>query len=76
MKLLLERGADVNIVDDEGRTALMYAAEGKYVDAIPLLIHAQADFYTRNREGRTALDIATKAGRKYAVEILKAAMQK
>jgi ankyrin repeat protein len=38
VNLLLEHRADVNLKDNRGRTALMYATESQYVDAIPLLL--------------------------------------
>jgi len=37
VKLLLECGADVNIQDDDGSTALMCAAEHGYIDIVNLL---------------------------------------
>lgn len=37
VKLLLENGADINIQDDDGSTALMCAAEHGYLDIVNLL---------------------------------------
>lgn len=42
VQALLEQGADVNLQDDEGSTALMCAGEHGHADIVKLLL-AQAD---------------------------------
>jgi len=37
VRLLLERGADVEAKDNDGKTALQYAAEGGYDEIMKLL---------------------------------------
>ena len=59
MRDLLDRGAAVNMRNDAGATALMWAAAD--VDKTRLLIDRGADLHARSDDGRTALMIA--AGR-------------
>jgi len=54
---LIELGADVNALTDEGWTALMFAARDNG-DAIPVLLENGADAELENSEGRSAFDIA------------------
>lgn len=42
VQLLLESGADINIQDEDGSTALMCAAEHGYIDIVKILL-AQPD---------------------------------
>jgi ankyrin repeat protein len=73
--LLIRYEADVTVTDNQGRTALMHAASGKYVDAIPQLLAAGADLYARDNEGKTAFDIAKRSKNEVAEELLSAAMR-
>ena len=49
MSTLLDRGADVNILDNEGNSALFYAAMDESCETAHLLIDANADVNTMNR---------------------------
>jgi uncharacterized protein len=56
---LIEKGLDVNGVDDNGWTALMHAANLGFSDiAIRLVDEYKADVTLKNNDGKTALDIA------------------
>ena len=55
VKLLIQRGANVNEQDIDGRTALMYASNKVMVKA---LLDAGADKTIRSKDGKTALDFA------------------
>ncbi|MBR4508599.1 MAG: ankyrin repeat domain-containing protein [Elusimicrobiaceae bacterium] len=55
VKLLIAKGADVNIKDDYGRTPIFNASEEK----VKLLIAAGADVNVRDVSGMTPLDYAT-----------------
>lgn len=55
MRLLLERGAQVNGRDGEGCTALMKAAAVGWLDGVELLLAAGADVTMRNEQGWSAL---------------------
>jgi ankyrin repeat protein len=70
VQVLIARGAKVDQVDNKRRTALMYAAMGKYVDAIPHLLAAGADRFARDVDGRTALDLARQSKNEVAVQLL------
>jgi uncharacterized protein len=43
VKLLLEKGADVNIKANDGTAALIMASENRYTEIVKLLLAAKAD---------------------------------
>jgi uncharacterized protein len=59
-RLLIQRGADVNHVDKLGMTPLLYAASIDFGDSamIDLLLKSGARLDARNKDGKTALDLA------------------
>ena len=69
---ILERGADVNEIDDRGRTALYEASKEGHLDILEALIKAGADVdqVPEDRNGKTALHIASFKGRTNIVESL------
>jgi ankyrin repeat protein len=58
IRLLLEKGADINARDDYGHTALMWAAKGGKKDVVKFLLEKGADAGLRDKEGKMALDVA------------------
>jgi ankyrin repeat protein len=62
VRILLERGAAVNVQDDFGKTALMFAAEKDDADIIKLLLRHGADVSARTVKGATAADLARAHG--------------
>jgi ankyrin repeat protein len=58
-KMLIATGADVNVRDLDGRTALMMSAKNDYTEIAQLLITAGADVNARDDDGETALMWAT-----------------
>ena len=56
---LLECGADLKVVDSDGRTALHLASEQGHLDIVSLLVNsACADVNARNSSGQKAVDVA------------------
>ena len=71
VRLLLELGADPNLQDGEGRTALhLVCARGTGSDTVRALIKAGADPDARDHEGRTPLDCAASAMGRTAFQAL------
>ncbi|MGI9500629.1 MAG: ankyrin repeat domain-containing protein [Geminicoccaceae bacterium] len=58
MALLLSRGAEIDRLDDRGRSALMIAAERSHPEIVRYLIEAGADPKLEDKEGMRALDLA------------------
>ena len=58
MMLLLDSGADPNLQDNSGDSALHYAARTGKLEAIPILIEGGADVNLQNNQGQTPLDVA------------------
>ena len=63
-KALIERGANVNVVDKQGMTPLLWAASMDFGDPamIELLLKSGAKADAKNKDGLTALDLARKYG--------------
>ena len=58
LNLLLERGAVLDDADNRGRTALMTAAAQGHAGIVTRLLAAGADATLRDRQGKTARDLA------------------
>lgn len=58
IKPLVDAGSDVNVVEENGYSALMLAAENGKSDMVTMLLEARADYALKNNKGRTASDIA------------------
>jgi ankyrin repeat protein len=71
LRLLPE--SEVNARDRLGNTALIYAAAGGHAEVLRLLLREGADASLKNGAGLSALERATNAGRRDAVEVLRAA---
>lgn len=58
IKMLADAGASVNLKNQQGYTALMYAAIAGYEDAIKALIAVGANLNARDNSGNTAMMLA------------------
>jgi ankyrin repeat protein len=71
-ELLISNGADVNLKDENGHTALHIAAEGQDVKMIELLVSKGADINAKNgNDGWTPLHLAIEYNKPKSVKILK-----
>ena len=66
----IEKGVDVNVQDEKGRSALMWAAIKGYKEIAKELIKAGANVNLQDETGITALMFATFAKRKDMVNLL------
>ena len=55
---LLDAGADPNIIDETGKTALIYASEKGHSEIVDILLEKGAAVDTEDRTGKTALTYA------------------
>jgi len=66
MEFLLSNGADPNLKDKEGQTALFFAADSP--DRVNLLLKTGADIDLQNNDGQTVLIRAAQIGEYYIVK--------
>ena len=71
VELLLDSGANVNMKNYLGWTALMMASDYGYKEVVKLLIDNNADISKKNSAGKTALTLAKENRHNDIVEILK-----
>jgi ankyrin repeat protein len=70
VRLLLDRGAEIDAEAPNGMTALMLAAQNAPQTTVDLLLVHGADTRRRNQRGMQAIDLAEQAGRDWLVERL------
>lgn len=70
LKLLLDLGADPNLQDNDGFTALMWAVHWGNAEAVRLLVANGADLHTASSDGTTALSLADSEGDTEMVRLL------
>jgi hypothetical protein len=58
---LIERGADINVQDDQGETPMMYALRSTHSFVEPLL-SKNPNLSLKNKNGQTARDLAARFG--------------
>ncbi len=74
VRFLLKHGASIEARDDEGLTALMYAASAKdrgNTEVLEILLAAGADTKAATAGGETAASLAQRYGKQRAAELLK-----
>jgi len=67
VRLLLDRGADVNMTNDSGNTALIWASN---INVVRLLLDRGANVNARNTDGGTALIYCSREGHENRVRLL------
>lgn len=70
MKLVLNKGADVNTKMADNWTALMWAANRGHLDVVKLLLDNRADINAKTENGSTALTLAALYGHTEVVKLL------
>lgn len=68
---LLNKKVDINSIDKNGTSALLYATMFKNYDIVKLLIKANADPYLKDNRGNSAIDYAILANDDKLIETLK-----
>ena len=69
-KELLKAGADLNLEDNEGNTALHYALREYAESAARYLVKKGADYSCTNNDGKTPADIAVERGFDSVLELM------
>lgn len=59
IKLLIDKGADINFKDKYGNTVLMNACIMNNTELVKLLLENGADINAKDKDGYTALDLAS-----------------
>jgi ankyrin repeat protein len=71
VKLLLEKGAEVDSTDAGGRTPLSWAARNGHEGVVKLLLEKGAEVDSKENGGRTPLWWAARNGHEAVVKLLK-----
>ena len=70
---LIDKGADINIRFEDGKTALIHATERRKTEIVKTLLDKGADVNQKDSAGRTALQTAQEAGNAEIVRLLQTA---
>jgi ankyrin repeat protein len=73
LEALLDEGIDVNTKDNDGMTALMWAAYKCHLTAVEFLLDNDADVNAKNNDGKTAFNLTEGGIYTEIVEALKQA---
>ena len=70
-RILLNKKADVNIADENGTTALIYAVQFTNFAIVELLLNNKVDKTHKDKQGKTAFEYAVFAGNEKIINQLK-----
>lgn len=76
VKLLIEKGANINQSDNGGGTALIYATWKGNKDVVAYLLEKGADCNAKTRDGRSPLSVAEKYKQPEVLRLLKTTCNK
>jgi ankyrin repeat protein len=76
VKTFLAHGADINVKDKDGKTALIWAAYKGHRNVVKLLLAHGADINVKDKDGKTALIWAIYKDHPYIVMLIKQARAK
>lgn len=62
VKKLIDLGANIDAIDDNGETPLFYAASQGSFETVKILVEHGADFNLLNNANKTSLDLANENG--------------
>ena len=71
VSLLIEIGADINIVDNEGQSPVFYAVIGRDLDVVKLLIRHGSDISITDNSGKNVLLVAEESKQPKIVSFLR-----
>ena len=72
VNLLLAKGSDAeSVVDETGRTLLLYACGNGYVDTVKILLEKRANIHAINKDGDDALCVACKETYFFNLDVVK-----
>lgn len=74
VKLLIDRGADLNLQRSNGDTALILATEKGHTEIVKLLIDSGANLNLKNNNGETALMIARQHNYMDIIDLIESAL--
>ena len=75
VKLLLDRGANINSKDEDGNTALHLCGYKKRNSAAPLLVQCSACTIVKNNRGKTPIGVAAQEGNTATADAIFQAVQ-
>ncbi|KAF4463661.1 Ankyrin repeat domain-containing 17 [Fusarium albosuccineum] len=70
IRAIIDAGADINLADEDGNTALMEAAQVGDAEAVQILLDKGADVLLKNHDNQNALQIALEMDSTECVKIL------
>ena len=70
VQILLDKGADINAIDDSGHTALMFSVAEGHNDIVKVLLDRGAHINAKNNYNQTPLHLASSSNHFSTVKVL------
>lgn len=70
VKILIEKGVNINLSNNEGDTALILASRNYHPHIVEHLLKASANIDIKNNSGKTAMDVATEYEHKEIINLI------